>query len=92
MFDEWGAMLKHQDEIDKRIQQQQYEKSKQRQIDYKKQLDKQFRELQYRRKGILGGEMQKEEELRKYQEQILNKKAQNEQAKRDKLLMNNTSL
>lgn len=85
VFNEWGAVLRHQDEIDKKIQQQNYEKMKQRQVNYKKELDKQYQELQNKRKGVLGDQMKKEEELIKYQEKLIDQRAKQEEVKRQKL-------
>lgn len=84
VFNEWGAVLRHQDEIDKKLQQQNYEKAKLRQVNYKKELDKQYQELQNKRKGVLGDQMKKEEELIKYQEKLIDQRAKQEEAKRQK--------
>lgn len=54
VFNEWGALLRHQDEIDMRVQKQNYEKMKLRQQNYKAELDKQYQELMNRRNGIQG--------------------------------------
>ena len=88
VFDEWGAILKHQDEIDQKLQQQQYLKMKQRQIDYKNELDKQFKELQNKRKGVMGDRLKKEDELIKFQEKLLDQKAKKEEAQKVKQLQN----
>ncbi|CAI2360014.1 unnamed protein product [Moneuplotes crassus] len=91
VFDEWGAVLRHQDEIDQKLQQQQFEKMKLRQVNYKKELDKQSKEFQDRKKGALGDKLKREEELRKYQERIQEQKVKNEQAMRERLLNNQKS-
>ena len=49
VFNEWGAILRHQDEIDQQMQKHNFEKMKIRQANYKMELDKQFRELQERK-------------------------------------------
>lgn len=54
VFNEWGALLRHQDEIDIKIQKENYEKMKLRQQNYKAELDKQYQQLVNRRKGVHG--------------------------------------
>ena len=46
VFNEWGALLRHQDEIDQKLQKENYDKMKLRQLNYKAELDKQYVELQ----------------------------------------------
>lgn len=44
VFNEWGAVIKHQDEIDRELRRIQDEKMRQRQKNYKMQLDLQYQE------------------------------------------------
>jgi len=88
VFNEWGAVLRHQDEIDQKLQQQNYEKMKLRQISYKKELDKQFKELQEKRKGTFGEQVKREESLLKYQEKEIDQKIKQEEGMRIKIKLN----
>lgn len=55
VFDEWAAIVRYQDEIDNKIHKENYEKKmKLRQATYKQELDKQYKELQAKKKGFLG--------------------------------------
>ena len=45
VYNEWGAVIKHQDEIDKELKKQQEQKFRERQRNYKLQLDQQYQEL-----------------------------------------------
>lgn len=55
VFDEWAAIVRYQDEIDNKIHKDNYEKKmKLRQATYKLELDKQYKELQDKKKGYLG--------------------------------------
>jgi len=85
VFNEWGAILRHQDEINQIMQQQNLAKQKMRQMNYKKELDKQYQELMQRKKGRLSELNKKEEENLKYQQQIVENRAIQEETKRRKL-------
>ena len=85
VFDEWGAILRQQDEIDKKIQEEQYQKMRARQINYKIELDRQYKEQNDLKKGLLGEKMKREDELIKYQEKLLDQKAKQEENTRAKL-------
>ena len=67
VFDEWGAIVKHQDEIDQEIKRLQANKRRERQLKYKEDLDQQHSEFIKRKKGALNEEQKKEEELRNLQ-------------------------
>lgn len=85
VFNEWGALLRHQDEIDQKLQKENYEKMKLRQMNYKAELDKQFVELQNKKKGIHGDQVKKEDELLKYQEKVIDQKIKQEEALKQKI-------
>lgn len=86
VFNEWGAIVRHQDEIDQKAQKLAFEKQKLRQVNYKKELDKQYKELMDKRKGFQGERMKKEEELIQYQQKLIEDRAKNDQLKRQKLV------
>jgi predicted nuclease with TOPRIM domain len=79
VFNEWGAILRHQDEIDKKLQQSNFEKAKLRQINYKKELDIQYKELQQKKKGFQGEQMKREEDLIKFQQRQIDDKQKREE-------------
>lgn len=85
VFNEWGAILKHQDEIDQKIQQENFEKMKLRQLSYKMELDRQYKELQARKKGSQNILAQKENELIKFQQKQVEQRAHKEDAHKIKL-------
>jgi hypothetical protein len=67
VFDEWAAIMKHQDEIDVEIRRLHKQKLRERQIKYKQDLDSQHHEFLARKEGALTQEMAKEEKIRKIQ-------------------------
>ena len=85
MFHEWGALLRHQDEIDQKLQQENYEKFKKRQQNYKAELDKQYQELMKRKKGFYGDLAKKEEENLKFYEKRLEQRFKQDETKKIKL-------
>ena len=85
VFNEWGALLRQQDEIDQKNQKENYEKLKMRQKNYKAELDKQYQELINKRKGFYGDLAKKEEENIKFQEQKTENRFKQEETKKMKL-------
>ena len=63
VFNEWAAVIKHQDEIDREMRLLQAQKQRERQIKYKQDLDEQYNEFMSKKKGSLSSELKKEEEL-----------------------------
>ncbi|CAI2362352.1 unnamed protein product [Moneuplotes crassus] len=63
VFDEWAAIVKHQDEIDREIKRLQDQKKRERQLKYRKDLDQQNSEFQSRKKGALNEEQRRLEEI-----------------------------
>jgi hypothetical protein len=91
VFDEWGAVLRRQDEIDSKIQQDNYDKMRLRQVNYKMDLDKQFQEQQNKKKGAMGQLNKKEEDLLKYQERLVDQKIKQEDVQRNRMVLNQKS-
>jgi hypothetical protein len=91
VFDEWGAVLRRQDEIDSKIQQDNYDKMRLRQVNYKMELDKQFHEQQNKKKGAMGQLNKKEEDLLKYQERLVDQKIKQEDVQRNRMVLNQRS-
>jgi hypothetical protein len=91
VFDEWGAVLRRQDEIDSKIQQDNYDKMRLRQVNYKMELDKQFQEQQNKKKGAMGHLNKKEEDLLKYQEHLVDQKIKQEDVQRNRMVLNQKS-
>lgn len=85
VFNEWGAILRQQDEIEQRQQVELQQKLKLRQQTYKSELDKQYRELQAKKKGVIGEQAQREDQLMKFQESRVEQRRKQEEAKRAKL-------
>jgi hypothetical protein len=67
VFNEWAAVIKHQDEIDQEMKRLQTLKRRERQLKYKQDLDNQHNEFIKRKKGALSQEMAREEEIRNLQ-------------------------
>ena len=85
VFNEWGALLRQQDEIDQKLQKENYDKMRIRQQSYKAELDRQYVELQNKKKGVLGEQVKKEEEIIKYQEKVIEQKVKQEEDKKQKI-------
>lgn len=83
VFNEWAAVIKHQDEIDKEMNRLRAQKRRERQIKYKEELDNQHYEVVQKRKGALSEELAKEENLRKVQQRVQQEKDM--RADRDKM-------
>lgn len=86
VFNEWGAVIKHQDEIDRELRRQQEEKHRERQKNYKMQLDLQYREAMNKKKGSMSEIAKKEEDLLKQYNKDLEDKRRMEEEKRNQML------
>lgn len=86
VYNEWGAVIKHQDEIDREIKRQQEEKFRERQRDYKLQLDKQYQEQIMNKKGSQSHMAQREEAMLKQYQRDLEEKQRAEDEKRNHVL------
>ena len=86
VFNEWGAVLKHQDEIDREIKRQQDDKLRERQKNYKMQLDMQYQEYLNKKKGAMSEISKKEDEMIRIQQKTLNEKQKLDEEKRNSLL------
>lgn len=88
VFNEWGAILRHQDEIDQTVQKQNLEKMKLRQQSYKLELDKQYRELQANKKGYMSQNARKEEDLVHFQQRQVEQRQLKEDVNKKRLQEN----
>jgi len=86
VFNEWGAVLKHQDEIDREMKRQQDEKYRERQKNYKKQLDMQYQEFVSKKKGSHSEAVKREDQLLKAYQKDLEEKKRAEEEKRNLVL------
>jgi len=86
VFNEWGAVIKHQDEIDRELRRIQDEKMRQRQKNYKMQLDLQYQEWQDRKKGALSQQARKEDNILKQYQRDLEDKRKAEDEKRNQVI------
>lgn len=86
VFNEWGAVIKHQDEIDREIKRQQDDKLRERQKNYKMQLDLQYQEYLNKKNGSLNDLAKREEEMLKIQRKNLDEKQRQEEDKRNNLV------
>lgn len=86
VFNEWGAVIKHQDEIDRELRRQQEEKMRERQKNYKMQLDMQYQEYLSKKKGSMSELARKEEEILKQHQKELDEKMRMEDQKRNQIM------
>lgn len=86
VFNEWGAVIKHQDEIDRELRRQQEQKLRERQKNYKMQLDLQYQEYMDKKKGALSEQARKEENILKTYEKDIESKRRMEDEKRNQLV------
>lgn len=86
VFNEWGAVIKHQDEIDRELKRQQDVKMRERQKNYKRELDRQFQESLSKKKGSMSEQAKREEEMLKNYQRDLEEKQRLEDEKRNKVL------
>lgn len=86
VFNEWGAVIKHQDEIDREMRRQQENKLRERQKNYKMQLDMQYQEHQNKKKGSMSEMARKEEDMLKQYQKSLEEKRKAEDDKRSQLM------
>lgn len=86
VFNEWGAVIKHQDEIDRELRRQQEEKMRERQKNYKLQLDLQYQEYLSKKKGSISELARKEEQVLKHHQKVLDDKMRLEDQKRSQLI------
>ena len=86
VFNEWAAVIKHQDEIDREMRLLQAQKQRERQIKYKQDLDEQYNEFMSKKKGSLSSELKKEEELLNQQIKVQTEKdSKADKIKREKI-------
>ena len=81
VFNEWGAVIKHQDEIDRELKRIQNEKLRERQKNYKMQLDMQHQEYLMKKKGAMSELAKKEEDILKVYQKDLQEKQRIEDEK-----------
>ena len=86
VFNDWGAVLKHQDEIDREIKRQQDDKFREHQKNYKLQLDMQYQEYLNKKNGSLNDIVKKEEEMLKVQRKTQDEKQRLEDEKRSNII------
>lgn len=86
VFNEWGAVIKHQDEIDRELKRQQVDKYRERQKNYKMQLDQQYNEMMAKKKGSLSQQAKREDELHRQYQRSLEDKQRQEDDKKHQLL------
>lgn len=86
VFNEWGAVIKHQDEIDRELRRQQEEKLRERQKNYKMQLDMQYHEHLSKKKGAISEQAKREEDMLNQYQRDLEDKRRQEDEKRNQLL------
>lgn len=86
VFNEWGAVIQHQDEIDRELRRQQDNKLRERQKNYKMQLDMQYQEYQNKKKGSMTEMARKEEDMLKQYQKGLEVKRKAEDDKRSQLM------
>ena len=79
VFNEWGAVIKKQDEIDQEIQRREFEKNKVRQLNYKQELDRQRYEVDQRRAGGTQETRMREEMLMQAEKDRLDQKYKNDE-------------
>ena len=63
VYNEWGAVIKKQDEIDQEILRRESEKNKLRQKNYRAELDRQLYEVNQRKQGGSLAARQREEQM-----------------------------
>lgn len=85
VFNEWGAVIKHQDEIDRELRRIQDQKMRERQKNYKMQLDMQYQEAINKKKGSMSEIAKKEENMLKQYQKDLETKQRMEDEKRNQL-------
>lgn len=88
VFNEWGAVIKHQDEIDQELRRIQQAKMRERQKNYKLQLDQQYREYMDKKKGALSDQARKEDAILKAYQKDLDDKNRKEDEKRSQVMNN----
>lgn len=88
VFNEWGAVIKHQDEIDQELKRLQQAKHRERQKNYKMQLDQQYREYLDKKKGAMSEQAQKEDQMLRAYQKDLDEKNRKEDEKRSQLVNN----
>jgi hypothetical protein len=86
VFNEWGAVIKHQDEIDRELRRQQEEKLRERQKNYKMQLDMQYQEHLNKKKGAFSEQAKREENMLKQYQRDLEDKRKQEDEKRNQIV------
>ena len=86
VFNEWGAVIKHQDEIDRELKRIQEQKFRERQKNYKFQLDQQYKEYLNKKKGSLSEQAKREDNMLKQYQRDLEEKSKMEDEKRNQML------
>lgn len=86
VFNEWGAIIKHQDEIDRELKRLQDIKHRERQKSYKMQLDMQYKEMMNKKKGSLSEIQAKEDQMLKLYQRDIEGKQRAEDDKRNQVL------
>jgi hypothetical protein len=86
VFNEWGAVIKHQDEIDRELKKQRDHKLRERQQNYKMQLDLQYNEHMNKKKGALSDQARKEDDIMKVYEKGVEGKRRLEDEKKSQMV------